>query len=289
VLRPLALALPVLIALSACKTDVAAPSGDVPSADGGADVSSTDVTTAVDVTNATDVTARPDVPVIADAPTARDAGTATDAAGPLDVVAARDVLDDVPARVDDVPARPDAVGAGCGTRGTGPCPEGLFCNFPRSATCGVSDAPGVCAPIPTACADIFLPVCGCDGRSYGNACEAASQQVSVAADGPCRSADAGADVATDASASCGAQEAVASGACARFFGYAWNGAACVSLSGCSCAGAACTALFETPDACRAAYTRCDCRSVGCGDGRNCQACRGPNGLVYACIPNGAAC
>jgi hypothetical protein len=43
----------------------------------------------------------------------------------------------------------------------------------------------VCARRPEACIQIFDPVCGCDGRTYGNACTASSAGVSVDFDGPC--------------------------------------------------------------------------------------------------------
>ena len=33
----------------------------------------------------------------------------------------------------------------------------------------------------------------------------------------------------------------------------------------------------------------DCRTTGCSDGSSCMACRGVGGLVYSCIPDGAAC
>jgi hypothetical protein len=33
----------------------------------------------------------------------------------------------------------------------------------------------------------------------------------------------------------------------------------------------------------------DCRTTGCGANARCDACLGPNGPVYVCIGNGAAC
>jgi hypothetical protein len=39
--------------------------------------------------------------------------------------------------------------------------------------------------IPEVCADIFNPVCGCDGQTYPNACEAAASQVGILDLGAC--------------------------------------------------------------------------------------------------------
>ena len=73
----------------------------------------------------------------------------------------------------------------CGTRGVGPCADGNFCDFPAGANCGRADAPGVCAPTPEFCIEIFAPVCGCDGQTYDNACFANAAGVSVETEGPC--------------------------------------------------------------------------------------------------------
>ncbi|HKO92774.1 MAG TPA: hypothetical protein VJU61_16580, partial [Polyangiaceae bacterium] len=51
---------------------------------------------------------------------------------------------------------------------SGECDVGLFCQHQAGALCGAADAPGECVLIPEVCADIFDPVCGCDGETYGN-------------------------------------------------------------------------------------------------------------------------
>lgn len=76
-------------------------------------------------------------------------------------------------------------GKSCGSRGQAPCAEGEFCDFPESAACGETDAPGSCKPIRPMCTREFAPVCGCDGKTYPTACTAHAASVSVRSTGPC--------------------------------------------------------------------------------------------------------
>lgn len=78
-----------------------------------------------------------------------------------------------------------AEGALCGTRGVpGECAAGLYCAYKSS--CGATDAGGTCSKKPMMCTKIYKPVCGCDGKTYGSACTAASAGVSVERDGECK-------------------------------------------------------------------------------------------------------
>jgi hypothetical protein len=64
------------------------------------------------------------------------------------------------------------------------CDLGLFCNY-TDASCGAGDASGKCARRPEVCFEIWRPVCGCDGKTYGNACVASGRGMSVAHQGEC--------------------------------------------------------------------------------------------------------
>jgi hypothetical protein len=115
---------------------------------------------------------------------------ADDPAGPIatDTEVAQETADDAPS-LPEPEAAPDAEGAMCGGIAAIGCPSGLYCQQPVGQCLEVMDGAGTCQPQPEVCTQQYEPICGCDGKTYGNACTAAGAGVSVAATGECAGVD----------------------------------------------------------------------------------------------------
>src|SRR5262249_54304603 len=84
------------------------------------------------------------------------------------------------------PSAPGTLGGSCGGFADIRC-SGVFlyCFHEVESACGAGDRTRVCRPRADLCPEVIQPVCGCDGNTFNNSCEASRAGISVSSSGPC--------------------------------------------------------------------------------------------------------
>lgn len=73
----------------------------------------------------------------------------------------------------------------CGGPNKITCNSALYCQLP-AGQCSAADVAGTCAKTPDFCMRVSRPVCGCNGKTYPNECEARKAKVAIDSTGACK-------------------------------------------------------------------------------------------------------
>lgn len=85
---------------------------------------------------------------------------------------------------DDFAPPPPGSGQMCAGIAGVACPGELLCDL-AAGQCNTADGAGLCVQIADVCTADFVPVCGCDGVTYGNDCLRQMARVAKDHDGAC--------------------------------------------------------------------------------------------------------